>query len=205
MDDTPTASLDDEWLSVNAAARQLGVTPTAIRNRIKRGTLEVRNGNFGKLVRVPLTVPTTATLAPEESVRETVTLTPAERVSLNVTLTVLRDHIAWLKDSLAKAEGELEGSRGRAAQLVGLEAEGVALHKAAKLLRAQTGELRVDRDHWRERAERLAIETATVPGLKAMVAALRVMLETEQVRLAEARAERDRLRDRPWWQRLVND
>ena len=65
MDDTPTASLDDEWLSVNAAARRLGVTPTAIRNRIKRGTLEVRNGNFGKLVRVPLTVPTTVALAPE--------------------------------------------------------------------------------------------------------------------------------------------
>ena len=173
MDDTPTASLDDEWLSVNAAARRLGVTPTAIRNRIKRGTLEVRNGNFGKLVRLPLTVLTTVTLAPEESMTETVILTPEERVSLNVTLTVLRDHIAWLKDSLAKAEGELEGSRGRAAQLAGLEAQGEALHKAAKLLRAQADELRVDRDHWRERAERLAIEAATVPGLKATVAALR--------------------------------
>ena len=64
MDDTPTASLDDEWLSVNAAARRLGVTPTTIRNRIKRGTLEVRNGNFGKLVGVPLTVPTTVNLHP---------------------------------------------------------------------------------------------------------------------------------------------
>ena len=154
---TPTASLDDEWLSVNAAARRLGVTPTAIRNRIKRGTLEVRNGNFGKLVRVPLTVPTTVTLAPEEPVRETVILTPEERVSLTVTLTVLRDHIAWLKDSLAKAEGELEGSRGRAAQLAGLEAQGEALHKAAKLLRAQADEVRVDRDHWREQAQQLAL------------------------------------------------
>ena len=181
-----------------------GVTPTAIRNRIKRGTLEVRNGNFGKLVLVPLTVPTTVALAPEESVRETVIVTPEERVCLNVTLTVLRDHIAWLKDSLAKAEGELEGSRGRAAQLAGLEAQGEALHKAAKLLRAQADELRVDRDHWRERAERLAIEAATVPGLKVTVAALRVMLETEQGRLAEARAERDRLLDRWWWRWLVN-
>ena len=36
----------DEWLSINAAARRLGVTATAIRNRIKRGTLETRpNGN----------------------------------------------------------------------------------------------------------------------------------------------------------------
>jgi hypothetical protein len=201
---TPTTSLDDEWCSINAAARRLGVTPTAIRNRIKRGTLEVRNGNFGKLVRVPLTVPATVTLAPEEPARETMTLTPEERVSLTVTLTVLRDHIAWLKDSLTKAEGELEGLRGSAAQLAVLEAQGEALHKAAKLLRAQADEARADRDHWRERAERLAIEAATVPRLKATVAWLRVMLETEQGRLAEARAERDRLRDRPWWQRLVN-
>jgi len=67
MDDTPTPtiSLDDEWFSVNAAARRIGVTPTAIRNRIKRGTLEVRNGNFGKLVRVPLTVPARVSLTPE--------------------------------------------------------------------------------------------------------------------------------------------
>ena len=98
----------------------------------------------------------------------------------------------------------MEVSRNRAAQSAGLEAQGEALHKAAKLLRTQADELRVDRDHWRERAERLAIEAATVPGLKATVAALRVMLETEQGRLAEARAERDRLRDRPWWRRLVN-
>jgi len=159
MDDapTPTASLDDEWFSVNAAARRIGVTPTAIRNRIKRGTLEVRNGNFGRLVRVPLTVPATVTLAPEEPARETVTLTPEERESLTVTLTVLRDHIAWLKDSLTKAERELESLRGSAAQLAVLEAQGEAVHKAAKLLRAQADEVRLDRDYWREQAQQLAL------------------------------------------------
>ncbi len=147
MDDTPTPtiSLDDEWFSVNAAARRIGVTPTAIRNRIKRGTLEVRNGNFGKLVRVPLTVP-----AP-------VSLTPEEREPLTVTVTVLRDHVETLKAALAKAEGELEGLRGRAAQLAGLEAQGEALHKAARLLRAQADEVRVDRDYWREQARHLAL------------------------------------------------
>ena len=51
----PTTSLDNDWCSVNEAARRLGVTATAIRNRIKRGTLDTRpNGNFGRLVRVPL-------------------------------------------------------------------------------------------------------------------------------------------------------
>ena len=48
---------EDDWCSVSEAARRLGVTPTAIRNRIKRGTLEHRpNGNQGKLVRVSRTV-----------------------------------------------------------------------------------------------------------------------------------------------------
>ena len=71
---------DGEWLSINAAARRLGVTATAIRNRIKRGTLEARpNGNFGKLVRVPLTVPETVIPTPEQPVRVTVTLTPEAR------------------------------------------------------------------------------------------------------------------------------
>src|SRR3954449_4027213 len=105
----PDTSLDDEWCTVNEAARRLGVTATAIRNRVKRGTLETRpNGNFGRLVRVPLTV----TLIPEEpvpgtvplTVAEPVTLTVEERVPLTVTLTVLTDHVETLKGMLAKAE-----------------------------------------------------------------------------------------------------
>ena len=42
------------WLSIPEAAQKLGVTPTAIRNRIKRGTLERRLGNTGRqLVEIP--------------------------------------------------------------------------------------------------------------------------------------------------------
>ena len=77
---------DGEWLSINAAARRLGVTATAIRNRIKRGTLQARpNGNFGKLVRVPSAmVPVTVTLNPREPVGVTVPLTPEGSVPLTV-------------------------------------------------------------------------------------------------------------------------
>src|SRR5215203_1896436 len=97
----PTTSLDNDWCTVNEAARRLGVTATAIRNRIKRGTLETRpNGNFGRLVRVPRTV----TLTPKEPVPGTVPLTSEEQVPLTVTLTVLTDHVATLKAALAKAE-----------------------------------------------------------------------------------------------------
>ena len=74
----------EEWCSINEAARRLGVTPTAIRNRVKRGTLEHRpNGNQGKLVRVPRTVlltvpepvPLTATPTVPEPLGGTVTPT----------------------------------------------------------------------------------------------------------------------------------
>jgi hypothetical protein len=42
-----------DWLSINAAARRLGVTPKAIRGRIERGTIEWRPaGNRGKQVLV---------------------------------------------------------------------------------------------------------------------------------------------------------
>jgi hypothetical protein len=46
---------DGEWLTIAAAARQLGVSPRAIRGRIKRGTIEWKAaGNAGKLVRVQI-------------------------------------------------------------------------------------------------------------------------------------------------------
>ena len=144
MDDVsplPPASLDEEWLTIHAAARRLGVTPTAIRNRIKRGTLQTRpNGNFGRLVRVPLrlvrvplTVPGTVPLTPEEPVTETVPLT--------VTLTVMADHVATLKAALAKAEGELETLRP--------ERERLAAEAATvPVLREALSELKAEREHW---------------------------------------------------------
>ena len=45
---------DGPWLTVAAAARQLGVSPRAVRGRIRRGTIEWKpQGNTGRLVRVP--------------------------------------------------------------------------------------------------------------------------------------------------------
>ena len=43
-----------QWLTVEAAARRLNVTPKAVRNRIKHGSLEWRaKGNAGREVFVP--------------------------------------------------------------------------------------------------------------------------------------------------------
>lgn len=147
----------DEWLSINAAARRLGVTATAIRNRIKRGTLETRpNGNFGKLVRVPLSMAKPVTLTPEQPVTGTVTLTPEASVPLTVTLTVLADHVTSLKAALAKAEAELEllrPERERADQLEfeaaaipGLQDTIEALRAALEAEQGRSTEIRADRD-----------------------------------------------------------
>lgn len=49
---------EGEWLSINAAARRLGVTPKAIRGRIERGTIEWRAaGNRGREVLVTSEAP----------------------------------------------------------------------------------------------------------------------------------------------------
>src|SRR3954453_2486504 len=87
---------DDGWCSVNEAARRLGVTPTAIRNRIKRRTLETKpNGNYGHLVRVPVPEPVPLT------VPEPVTLTPDPVVvELRGQVTELQTRLAVAQESL---------------------------------------------------------------------------------------------------------
>lgn len=99
---------EEDWCSVSEAARRLGVTPTAIRNRIKRGTLEHRpNGNMGKLVRVPLTVPVTVTptvpLTVPEPLGGTVPLTvppPEEPPAADGTIKAMEAHIKTLRELL---------------------------------------------------------------------------------------------------------
>jgi len=175
----PTTSLADDWCTVNEAARRLCVTATAIRNRIKRGTLETRpNGNFGRLVRVPRTV----TLTPKEPVPGTVPLTSEEQVPLTVTLTVLTDHVATLRNIVAKGEAALDRERERAARL-----------------EQDLATVRADRDA-------LQADAGAAPGLRTALDALKGALEGERDRARDLRAERDRLlrkleeqTRRSWW------
>jgi hypothetical protein len=136
---------DKDWCSINEAARRLRVTPTAIRNRIKRGTLETKpNGNHGRLVRVPLMV----TLP----VPVTVPVTGSETVTGTVTPTVdplvpeLRAQIGHLEARLTVTQSELVAM----AQKVGAAESEIAA------LQAQAIEAKADRDAWRQQAERLA-------------------------------------------------
>src|SRR3954463_3567926 len=80
---------DDGWCSVNEAARRLGVTPTAIRNRIKRRTLKTKpNGNHGHLVWVPRPVSPTLPLTADGTVTATVSPTVPETMTPTVLATV---------------------------------------------------------------------------------------------------------------------
>jgi hypothetical protein len=145
---------DKDWCSINEAARRLKVTPTAIRNRIKRGTLKTKpNGNYGRLVQVPLPVIPTVTLPVSLTGSDTVSGTITPSVSDTVPLTIpdplvpeLRAQISLLEMRLKTTQDELLAM----AQKVGAtETELVAL-------RARAMEIREDRDAWRQQAERLA-------------------------------------------------
>lgn len=137
---------DDEWCSINEAARRLRVTPTAIRNRIKRGTLETRpNGNHGRLVRVPKPVAPTVPLTESEPVPDTVSDTVPEPVPDTVTLTVmeLRLQVAEMQERLAVAQEDL----------IALAREAGASQGELGALRSQVDDLRQERDRWAGIAE----------------------------------------------------
>jgi hypothetical protein len=156
---------DGDWCSINEAARRLKVTPTAIRNRIKRGTLETKpNGNHGRLVRVPLTVPLTVTGTGSDTVPPTVTdivRPPNDGPSV---IDVLNRLTERLEAELASARAERDVERERA----GREAE---------------------------RAAGLAVEAAAAEVLRGTVEVLRRALESERdLRMEIILRERDRAR-----------
>jgi hypothetical protein len=143
---------DDEWCGTQEAARRLGVTPAAVRNRIKRRTIEVRpDGNIGRQVRVPRTVPSTDPVPDPEPVPGPVAALIAE----------LRDRIAELQAERASLRQEMAQERAAAAQ------ERVALQEAVsaqvKALADLAEELRQDRDEWRRRPPALVTVPSVAP------------------------------------------
>jgi polyhydroxyalkanoate synthesis regulator phasin len=94
-------SPDEPWCSVAEAARRLTVTPTAIRNRIKRGTLRTKpNGNLGHLVFVPRPEPVSLTV--DETGADTVPGT----VPIDTLVAELRGRLTELQARIASAEVE---------------------------------------------------------------------------------------------------
>ncbi len=149
---------DKDWCSINEAARRLRVTPTAIRNRIKRGTLDTKpNGNHGRLVRVPLPVRPPVSLTVTGTGSETVTGTVPpmvqERVTLPVTPTVPDPLVPELRAQIGQLEARLGAVQ---TELMAMAERAGATEAQLTALQAQAIEVRGDRDAWRAQAERLA-------------------------------------------------
>ena len=145
---------DKDWRSINEAARCFKVTPTAIRNRIKRGTPKTKpNGNHGRLVHVPLPVPPTVVLPVTLTGSDTVTPTVADTVTLpgiptpDPLVPELRAQISALEMRLRPTQDEL----------IAMAQKVEAPESEIAALQAQAIEIRADREAWRQEAERLAV------------------------------------------------
>lgn len=186
----------DEWCSINEAARRLGVTPTAIRNRIKRGTLEHRpNGNVGKLVRVPPTVTLTVPEPLPPTAPEPLggTVTPGAEG----TIKVLEAHVQTLREMLdlkdAAHAAELERLR---------EAHGGELARLIERqdqLEAELQEERAEADHAKADQVRMAADVSTMFFQLKELADCHAELQADRARL---QAELEQAR-RPWLRRLL--
>src|SRR4051794_16586004 len=109
MGDDPPRGEPGEWVSVREAARRLGVTPKAVRDRIKHGSLQARpKGNLGREVLLPPGLVTRETT--EELPGESAAALPGEVVEL------LKE-MAELRHELGRAQGELAAELRRSADL----------------------------------------------------------------------------------------
>lgn len=166
--------LNEDWCSVAEAARRLGVTPTAIRNRIRRGTLDVRpNGNVGHLVHVPKPEPVLDTVS--ETGSGTVPTDALDRVA-DVLVAELRGRLVELQ-----------------ARATAAETERVTVQHEAAQERAQAAQER-------DRLQRAVVDAGE--RLAAFQAAREADLVRHRGEVDELQRQLDQLRRRPWWQRM---
>ena len=199
--------VDSEWVTVTVAARRLGITRTAIYNRISRGTLKSQTDNHGhQLVNIADTV-TPGTL--RHVTRDTVTLTlnqeaPTEPRQTGqdggdvVPAAIHREMIEALQTAHGAALVALQVQASR------LQAEIERLQSDAAMERARAdqqlveerrrheseierlvGQVHAERSFWVERAD-----------------AAEVRAEAAEERLHQAILHRT-IQNRTWWRRWV--
>lgn len=129
-DGETTGSPPGAWLSISAAARALGITPRAVRGRIKHNTIEWRpKGNGGREVFVPATG--SLPRASQGSTALTLAL-PGPAVVPIAELDALRVELV----------GERQRREGLEQELTGVCVELAVARRELELERERTGELR---------------------------------------------------------------
>lgn len=172
----------DDWCTVAEAARRLGVTPTAIRNRIKRRTLRVKpNGNReGQLVLVPRAQAVARNGDGNGSESREGNGDDTGSGGLDQVMDVL---VAELRGRLAELQ----------ARATAAEAERSGIVQQAAQERAQATE------------ERVRLHTAVAEAGQRLTAALTAReadLDRHRREVEELHRELRELRTRPWWQRM---
>jgi chromosome segregation ATPase len=191
---------DGEWLTYTEAAKRLGTTPDAIRQRVKRGQMQGSRGNDGR-PRVWTDVRSdgqVSELSPDSPKR-----TESEQTEHSGQVKALKDHIETLKAQLMEMRQERE--RDRADHAADLERIETRLIEERDRLQDQLQEALAEADHAKSDQVRMARDvTMMFDELKALAdrhAALHADRARLQVELERERAELERAR-RPWWRRL---
>ena len=150
---------DSAWVSMSEAARRLGVTRSAIRNRIRRGTIKHQTDNHGRpMVLVAVPVPGTVPVGPyRDGPQGTVTGTvppcgSAERATSEpetVPLSMHREVVASLQAALSEERQRHEAEIERLVGQVHAERTFWIERADAAEVRAERAEERLYRPWWR--------------------------------------------------------
>ena len=152
-------------MSLAEAAIELGLAPNSVRSRFKAGKMRGERDNQGKLWVWLEPLPK----KPEGSNTDLSNLSVEGKNSLrskpsndpirNAHIEAIEAHLRTVTNQLEQAQSEVTTLRVRASVADRLEAEVTGL----EILR---DEIRNDRDHWRELAERLLAERQATPEVR---------------------------------------
>jgi DNA primase len=179
----------EEWFTYSDLGERLNISPEAVRQKAIRHRWPRRTANDGKTqVRVDLqdvvaTMPQRRTKEPSDT-RPTPDQPPVEHPSDTRTIEALENHIATLKDMVAKSEA-------LAAQY----------HERAEGERQRADTERARADAERDRADRLTARIEELLSEKTTAAEKSVELaqQVEELRTILHRM----INRRPWWRRLA--
>ena len=137
-------------MSLAEAARALGIAPNSVRSRFKAGKIRGERDNLGKLW-VWLDHALEGSKSPASN--------PSIEGSNAAHINALEAHLRTLTDQLNLAQAEVSALRTRASSADRLEGQVAGLE-------ALRDEIRADRDHWREVAERALADLHVEPKVR---------------------------------------